>query len=266
MLKIFALKPDLSKKIVVITILCLSIFSVYGQKVDSLYYFSGQVISKQGNYPVALAHVINVTQRWGVVADTLGYFNIWVKPDDSLNISAIGFNFNEYKINGFLKDTLVKIKLKGRFYEIPEVAISYLGTYKQFEQKVLDLELPDLGLNPEFEKIFKHVEPAQNFELPTITGPVSLFYVMFSKDVKDKNKYIKLSEEGKVKDKIRERFNEHIIRNLTGLTGEEAQKFMKYCDFKDEYILSIDDYRLYSEILSRFESYKKSEEDSLKSE
>ncbi len=260
------MKPGQSKKYVIITILCLSMLSVYAQKVDSLYYFSGQVVSKQGNYPVALAHVINVTQRWGVVADTLGYFNIWVKPDDTLNLSAIGFNYNEYNISGFLKDTLVKIKLEGRYYEIPEVAISYLGTYKQFEQKVLDLELPDLGLNPEFEKMFKHVERAQMFEIPTITGPISLFYVMFSKDAKDKKKYIELSEEGKVKDKIRERFNEHIIRNLTGLSGEKAQKFMKYCDFKDEYILSIDDYRLYSEIMSKYELYKKREEDSLKTE
>ena len=147
--------PNLYKKLLIIISFCLIIFSSYGQKADSLYYLSGQVISKQGNYPVALAHVINTTQRWGVVADTLVYFSIWVKPEDSLNVSAIGFDFNEYKVTGFLRDTLVSIKLQSRYYEILAVSISYLGTYKQFEQKVLDLELPDLGINPEFEKLFK---------------------------------------------------------------------------------------------------------------
>jgi hypothetical protein len=242
------------------------IVSVYGQKVDSLYYFSGQVLSKQGNYPVALAHIINTTQGWGVVADTLGHFNIWVKPDDSLNVSAIGFDYNEYNVRGFLNDSLVKIKLESRYYEIPEVAISYLGTYKQFEQKVLNLELPDLGINPEFEKLFKHVEPPPLFVEPRVTSPASLIYVLFSKDAKDKKKYAELVKEDKVKSRVRERYNEHIIRNLTGLSGKKASQFMDFCDFKDEYILSIDDYNLYSEILLRFEAYKKEEEDSLKSE
>ena len=258
--------PNLCKKLLSSVLFCIIISAGYGQKVDSLYYLSGRVISKQGNYPVALAHIINTTQQWGVVADTLGYFGIWVKPDDSLNVSAIGFDFNEYKVRGFVKDSLVSIKLQSRYYEIPEVSISYLGTYKQFEQKVLDLELPDLGINPEFEKLFKYVEPQPLFIEPRVTSPASLIYVLFSKDAKDKKKYLELSKEGKVKDKIRERYNEHIIRNLTGLSGEQAYHFMDYCDFKDEYILSIDEYKLYSEILSKFKTYKKRDEDSLKSE
>jgi len=236
------------------------------QEEDTLYLFSGQVVSKQMSYPVAFAHVINVTQKWGVVADTLGYFDIWVRSGDSLNFSAIGFEYLDYQVNGFLSDTLAIIKLVGRAYEIPEVAISYLGSYKEFQQKVLELELPDLGINPEFEKMFNYVEPPPLFVEPQITSPASLIYVLFSKDAKDKKKYLELEKEGKVKDEVRERYNEHIIRNLTGLSGVEAYKFMKFCDFKEEYILSIDDYNLYSEIVLRFEAYKKSEEDSVKTE
>jgi len=238
----------------------------YGQENDSLYYFSGQIIRKGNNYPIALAHIINIDRHRGVVADTLGYFNIWIRPGDTLNISALGFDYFDYGINGFIKDSLVTIELQARSYEIPEASISYLGTYKQFEYKVVNLELPDIGINDQFEKIFKHVEPPPLVVAPRVTSPVSLIYSLFSKDANDIKKYLKLEEEGKVKDKVYKRYNEHIIRNITGFDREEAFKFMKFCNFQDKYILSIDDYNLYSEIYFRLEAYKKSKEDSTKTE
>ncbi len=254
------------KKYSLFLLINLSTFSLCAQESDSLYYFSGQVISIEGEYPVALAHVINIDQRWGVVADTLGYFEIWVKPGNILNISAIGFDYLEYGINGTKKDSLIRIYLQSRYYEIPEASISYLGTYKDFEYKVLNLELPDIGINPEFEKLFKHVEVSSFVVEPTITGPASLIYVLFSKEAKAIKKYIKLTKEDKVKEEVYPRYNEHIIRNLTGLSGEEAYEFMEFCDFQDKYILSIDDYNLYSEILLQFKAFKKSKDDSEKPE
>lgn len=254
--------PETLKKYSLFLLINLSIFSLFAQEGDSLYYFSGRVISKEGKYPVALAHIINIDQQWGVVADTLGYFEIWVKTGDILNISAIGFDYLEYGVNGIIKDSLVRIYLQSRYYEIPEASISYLGTYKDFEYKVINLELPDIGINPELKKIFKHVEVSSFVVEPTITGPASLIYVLFSKEAKAIKKYIKLTKEDKVKEEMYPRYNEHIIRNLTGLSGKEAYEFMEFCGFQDKYILSIDDYNLYSEILLRFEAFKKNKDDS----
>ncbi|MFC2151873.1 carboxypeptidase-like regulatory domain-containing protein [Bacteroidota bacterium] len=251
------------KKYTFTFLLSLLIIPLFAQQSDSLYYFSGQVVSKDGKYPVALAHIINIDQHWGAVADTLGYFNIWVKSEDTLNISAIGFDYLSFGVNGTTNDSVVRIEIQNRYYEIPEATISYLGTYKDFEYKVLNLKLPESGINPEFEKLFKVIDPPPLFVEPEITSPASLIYVLFSKDAKEKIKYAELDEEGKVNNEVLKRYNEHIIRNLTGLSGEEAYKFMRFCNFQDKYILSIDDYNLYSEILLRFESYKKSKEDSL---
>ncbi len=257
--------PETLKKYSLFLLINLSILSLFAQESDSLYYFSGQVISKEGKYPVALAHIINIDQGWGVVADTLGYFEIWVTPSDTLNISAIGFDYLEYGINGTKKDSLIRIYLQSRYYEIPEASISYLGTYKDFEYKVINLELPDIGINPEFKKLFKHVEFPLVME-PTITSPASLIYSLFSKEAKAIKKYIKLTKEDKIKEEVHLRYNEHIIRNLTGLSGEEAYEFIEFCGFQDKYILSIDDYNLYSEIALRFKAFKKSKDDSEKSE
>ncbi|HAF29307.1 MAG TPA: hypothetical protein DCG75_09705 [Bacteroidales bacterium] len=253
------------KKHLLIVFISLSILPLFGQENDSLFYLRGQVISKDGKYPVAMAHIINVDKKWGVVADTSGCFNIWVKPSDTLNISAIGFDYFQYGIPGIIKDSLVKIYLQNRYYEIPEVSISYLGTYKEFEYKVVNLKLPEIHFHPQIEGIIKHVDFPLVME-PTITSPASLIYSMFSKEAKSIKKYIKLTENQDEVDELRERYNEHVIRNLTGLSGEEAQDFMKFCNFQDSYILSIDDYNLYSEILLRFKAFKKQTQDSVKRE
>lgn len=252
-------------KYFLLAFISLSALTLFGQEKDSLFYFRGQVISKEGKHPVAMAHVINVDKKWGVVADTLGYFNIWVKPSDSLNVSAIGFEYLQYGVTGIINDSLVKIYLQNRSYEIPEVSISYLGTYKEFEYKVINLKLPEIHFHPQIEGIIKHVE----FPLvmkPTITSPASLIYSMFSKEAKSIKKFIKLTENQDEIDGVRERYNEQIIENLTGLSGLEAQEFMKFCNFQDTYILSIDDYNLYSEILLRFNVFKINDQDSLKKE
>lgn len=255
------------KKYLLALVISLSIFSLKAQVSDSLYYFSGQIVNESVGYPIALAHIIDIQQQKGVVADTMGYFGIWVKPGDTLNISAIGFDYYEYRVDGFIKDSTVRIGLQSRYYEIPEVSISYLGTYKQFEYKVVHLKLPDIGINDAAEKIFKHVDVQPDFVPSTsIFNPVSMFYSMFSKEAKDIHKYLKLRENQDVVDKARKSFNIDVVHNLTGLEGFEAREFMAFCKFTDEYIASISEYKLYHEILEKFEAYKKSKEDTLKSE
>ena len=254
------------KKYYILLILCIFALEISAQKADSLFYYRGQVISKEGKFPVALAHITNFNQKWGVVADTSGYFEIWVSSGDTLNISAIGFKYLEHLVLIENYDKLVKIYLRHRSYEIPAASISYLGTYKDFEYKVLNLKLPEIKFNEQVQGLFKHVEPSPFVVSPTITNPVSLIYNMFSKEAKDIKKYIRLEKDGEVEDKVWEKYNEHIVRNITGLSIQESREFIEFCKFSDKYILSISDYNLYSEIIIRYQAYKKSKQDSLISE
>ncbi len=249
-------------KIILFSIGCLAFYKVNAENSDSLFIYKGQIISELNKVPIAMAHVINIQRQRGIVADTIGYFEIWVRMGDTLNISAIGFQYYEHMVQT-LKDTIIKIYLKNRSYDIPEVAISYLGTYDEFKQKVLDLELPEIKYNPALEKLFKHVDRAPLVVKIPVTSPASLIYVMFSKDAKEIRKYLDVEKEGKIKEKVYERYNEYIIRNITGLDLLEARKFIEFCNFQDKYILSINDYNLYSEIMLRFKAYQKSKQDSL---
>lgn len=213
--------------------------------------------------PVAFAHVINYTQKWGVVSDSLGYFEIWGKPGDTLNISAIGFQYHDSYALGNFFDTLIQIELNHRAYEIPEASISYLGPYQQFKQKVIHLDLPKIEFNPQIEAIFNHVDRAPLASVPSISSPASLIYVMFSKEVKEVKKYLELKEDKKVDDKVYDKINKYIVQNLTGLNLIESEKFLKHCDFQDKYIINTPKYQIYSRVLEKYKDYKKTHIDSL---
>jgi hypothetical protein len=250
-----------------ITFITLAIFiscqNLSAQVSDSLSYFYGQVISYPEENPVAFAHVINYTQKWGVTADTSGYFEIWGTPGDTIYISAIGFQYNDKVVLPLYTDTKIVFKLQHKIYEIPEASISYFGPYQQFEQKVLHLDLPKIKFNEQVAVLFKHVERGPLVVKPHVTSPASLIYSLFSKDAKDIRKYLELKEEGIVKQEVWKKFNEHIVRNLTGLSLAESKAFIEYCNFTDQYVIKTPNYTLYSRILEKLEQYKKTDQDSL---
>ncbi|MFW5720939.1 MAG: hypothetical protein ACOCWW_00985 [Bacteroidota bacterium] len=242
-----------------ILLLILVTSKLNAQNSDNSYYFYGKILSLERQYPIAFAHIINISARKGTVSDSLGNFEAWVNPGDTLNISAIGFEHTEYVVPEINPDTVVKIVLVNKSYEIPEVSITYLGTYKDFEYKVVNLELPDENkINPEAEKLFNYVELEYPLvEEPNITSPASLIYSVFSKEAKAIKKYLEVKRKDEKRENVEEKYNIHVIKNLTGLEGVEAKEFMDYCNFSDEYIASISEYNLYSEIMLRFEAFKK---------
>lgn len=240
-----------------------SINNLKAQDSDSLLYYQGQVLSKTGRYPIAFAHIINYTQKWGVTADTTGHFEIWGYAGDTLNISAIGFHYNDKAVLDSSNNLTTIIELQNRAYEIPEASISYLGTYQQFERKVINLELPEIEFNPQVKGLFKYVEPQPFGAPPTLISPISLAYRMFSKEGKEIRKYQTLKDEQPNKDEIWSKYNEYVVRNLTGINTSLIKEFMDYCNFRDEFIQSTSSYILYSLILERYEAFKEIKKDSL---
>ena len=223
---------------------------------DSLQLFYGRLITED-NKPVALAHVINVNMKIGVASDTLGYFKIWVYPGNTLNLSAIGFEFLEYTLSGRIPDTLTSIILHRRFYEIPEVSITYFGTYKDFEYKVLNLKLKDENvINELVLKQLPRVEDPQPYE-PNLGNPISLLYNMLSREGKSQRKYMEIKEQEPLLRKAEAKYNREIVKNITGLDGMELNEFMDTLNFSDTYIINTSEYVLYGEILKRFEGFKK---------
>ncbi|MGE0089480.1 MAG: carboxypeptidase-like regulatory domain-containing protein [Bacteroidales bacterium] len=240
-----------------IGIFFLRIDTISSQNVqDTSILIHGQVVTED-NRPVSLAHIINIDYKTGIATDTLGFFKIWVKPTNTLVVSAIGFEFTEYTIPLNITETKIIIKVKRKIYELPEVSITYFGTYKDFKYKVVNLKLKDENkINMQVLKDLPKVENPVPYE-PTLGSPISLLYDAFSKEGKSRRKYMEIKAEEPIKLKAEAKYNREIVKNLTGLFGTELDEFMKSCNYSYSFILSLSDYDLYREIISKSEEFKK---------
>jgi hypothetical protein len=223
---------------------------------NSRFLLQGEIISEEGKH-IALAHIIDITSKTGVASDTLGYFKIWVNANNVLNISAIGFEHLEYNVESAKPDSLFKIVLQRKYYEIPEVSISYFGTYKDFEFKVLNLKLENNNkINELVLKELPKLENPKPYE-PTLGSPISYLYDLLSHEGKSRRKYLEIKEEEPRKLKIEAKYNREIVKNITGLDGQELKEFMDTCNFSDAYLLATSDYLLYAEIIKKLDAFKK---------
>ena len=59
-------------------------------------------------------------------------------------------------------------------------------------------------------------------------------------------------------DLIYEKYNAHVVKEITGLTDEnEVVSFMLFCDFEEEYLLEVNPVDLMKKIAEKYEIFKK---------
>jgi len=217
---------------------------------------TGKIISEKDNSPVHYAAVINIKKGKAVACDSLGYFHMTMLSDDILRINALGFERKYFS----LKDTNINtneiliLKLKEKTYKLSNVDI-FEARWNDFEFDFIHTETEKQETKERIEKWFYTlIDPK---ELALITASTAIGIPINFKTKIDKQK-IKVEELKKIdlENKIIElKYNPELISEITGLNEPEAIKFMRYCDFDRNFLLSVNDYDLIVLINVKFESY-----------
>ena len=112
-------------------------------------------------------------------------------------------------------------------YPLAEVEVFVFGTYEQFKEKVLSLELPETQTEKLERKLF---EEAKEIAIGNTEIPRGFTFSLPSKyDISLR----KLQELEKVEERQMElylKYNREIIARSTGLEGEELDRFIVYCN------------------------------------
>ena len=240
-----------------IILISLSHFA-FSQEKDSTMHFFGNLYSAESFKPVQYAHIINIKNNRAAISDTLGNFDIRMEPGDSLRISSIGYQQKYYQYPGeWKKVVFASIPLKERIYEISEVKITPWGTYEEFKNRFmnLDVETPREQLHPLVWDILKEkpekIEPNE----PGIMSPVSMIYNIFSKEAKEMRKYEEIQNREARQKIIQSKFNRESVGNLTGLEGKKLDRFMEFCNFTDEYILNTKEYFILENVKKKYKQF-----------
>ena len=222
---------------------------------DSLIMVQGQLRDVVSGDPIPYAHIINPKFKRAVVSDTLGFFTIPMRKTDTLLITAIGYEDTRFALPGFWPSNHYSgvIYVKEKIYLIEGVTVHGLGTYEQFKQKVLSLDLSKdkvIRMQNYYDKLL--TEEAIKYQKVT-TG---FSFSLRTPEERSLRKLAKVQAEQKIQDIIDSKFNKAMISKLTGLQGAELDKFMHYCQLPEDFILNASEYDILLRVKELYENYK----------
>ena len=216
------------------------------QQPDSTLQFFGNLYDADNFKSIEYAHIINIDGRNATISDSLGNFNLNVKPGDSLMISSIGYKTTYYRYTGpYQKAVFRSIAMKEAVYPIDEVKVTPWGTYEDFRRKFLSLDIKDPHENVHpllYEGLNREPELKEEELNPGITSPITLIYSLFSQELQSKQKLRELQKRKTKEDILKDKFNREQVQELTGLEGQQLDRFMNYCNFSEAYILNTREY------------------------
>ncbi len=256
-LKLVNLQPlnnNTVKKIILIILSFILSVSVHAQDNDTInrvQIFKGKLIS-QDDKPLAFAHVINLCKSYATVSDSAGRFRIVAEVDDSLRISTIGYKTRIYTINKITENEQV-ITLVKREYNLPVINI-YELRWHVFKSEFMEQVSEDAATARKIEGWLDNLVSVE--ELRLIYQSTTRSGIMFnykSKADKSKMKVRKMEKKYRI---IAPKFNDELISNLTGLKSEEIYKFLRYCNFSEDFLINASEYEIMEQILVFWQEYK----------
>ena len=210
----------------------------------------GKIISDDGGEVVPYAHVINPRVHGGTTSNVDGMFSISMLTEDTLTIRAIGFVDYQFTINEFPPKELYEIKLKPVRYLIDEVTISDNTQLKK-----------RLGL-PSAEPLDIPIElRANSFNekpsvLAALLSPMSFLQYHLSDSEKAKRTTLIAIKNEKEWAEFSKYHNLENISRITGLKGEEADKFMIYCNMNNKLPYFASQMQIEFQIMDLYFQYK----------
>ena len=263
-------------KIIIVLFLVLSAFQANSQVFvqDSIVSISGLVYSSKTNEAIPNATVTIKRSRKGVICDSTGIFHLQIQQNDSLVISALGYEMKEWPVPIILNPDFppfFRIKLRDISYLLKEVDIYALGTWDEFKSEFVKSKVEEK--NPINKDIGKQLEPYNRKKpnpvpaqyrpkidrktnvVDAIFRPTDFLHNKLSKKEKAKKKLSKIIKAESKNKKISSKYNAEIVSDATGLKGDELLAFMEYCGKKIHVTEKSTDYDVIKQVLDLYEEY-----------
>jgi hypothetical protein len=225
-------------------------------------YVHGRIMEGDSRWPVYRVLVQNISSHRWVSSDTSGCFHLIASSGDTLVFSASGYYHRVEIVNDSMLNTPVffSFKMDPLVYPISEANVFALGTYSQFRQKFINLDLSkdkteNLRRNLQEESVIAACDAYQNMQQKQkIGGGVGI--PILTPQEKERIKLKKILDYENQKKKVYEKYNTDIIKKITGMsTDEEILEFKAFCNFSDEFILNTSEYDLMVIIARKFEEF-----------
>jgi len=221
---------------------------------SKVYYYKGRIVNDVDK-PLVFAHVINVKRGYATITDSTGYFKLPVVINDSLRVSSIGYHTRHILINPSSKDTSFHlIVLRSRDYDLPTVNI-YELRWQVFKSEFMEEEVEEDKVAENISNWMANLIPAEELRMIYQSTMVPGFAINYKgKAVKQRRKVAALEKKYQL---IAPKFNDKMIRALTGLEGDAIYDFLRFCNFEENFLIHATEYEIMERVLEFWEDYQK---------
>ena len=154
-------------------------------------------------------------------------------------------------------DFVNKEVLKNALKESEKLPDNYTDFKRKFLALKLDNEPIDIGL-PKVKHGIPPLLDKNYLSSPwfALNSPISFLYYNFSKAERSKRKAYELRHEKDQYAVIDNKINRHKIQYWTGLKENDLDKFILFCDFSFDYMLSANEYELIQKVKQKLQDFK----------
>ena len=174
---------------------------------------------------------------------------------DSLRVSSIGFHTRYVVIGDETMDTSFHIvALKKREYDLPTVNI-YELRWQVFKSEFMEEEIEEDKIAKNISNWMANLISVEELKMIYQSTMVPGFAINYKgKTEKQRRKVAKLEKKYKL---IAPKFNDKMIKALTGLEGDAIYDFLRYCNFEENFLIHATEYEIMERVLKFWEDYKK---------
>jgi len=205
---------------------------------DESFILSGKVIDAATLEGIPYSHIKIDDTYWGVICDSLGFFKVQIKPNQSLKVSSLGFAEQIIPVTSEITDgtAFQELQLNRTSYMLEEVDIYSLGTWSQFKENFVNMELPEeknVTGGWDFGNMKQYMQAALAMDRPGVGVGISINRKF--KDRKQREHVAKLKlTEGKI-NILKTKFNKQLVQDITGETGERLNALMVYINEREHF-------------------------------
>lgn len=246
-------------------LLLLGIFSLYPlssqaqeSENDDSFILSGKVIDVATLEGIPYSHIKLDDTYWGVICDSLGFFNVRVHPNQSLKVSSMGFAEQIIPITAEVTDgqAFQDVYLEKASYMLEEVDIYSLGTWTQFKHNFVQTKLPEeknVARDWDFGNLKQFMQA--EFAMARPGAGIGISINRKFKDRKQREHVAKLkSKEGKI-DLLKVKFNKQVVQDITHATGIRLEALMVYISEREHFTYQTRDYYIQKRVKSLYDEF-----------
>jgi hypothetical protein len=202
--------------------------------------FKGKVVDFLTYQPLENACIHNLSTGNMAFSNKEGNFSIMAKKQDTLVFSRVGYDMNVEMITDSMLSMgdRIKIKLIVKTLMLRNVTIYAMKPYPLFikdlikptphdKKDVLAINLP----SEEKERIANAQKSGNLLRNTPLESPLTALYNKFSRKKKLERIYYSLVSNQEEIMRLIDKYNPHIVHQITSLQGVELEDFMLFCSF-----------------------------------